>query len=207
MTPEAFRQDPYLRTTGYNFFVWAAVNLLVVLPLFAALDGRPWPGWLALLWPFALIGGGIFGAVLNDNRVRKMYGDPAPVAVVEAGRLWLPVLLIAVILTVLFVARGPVAYVQPLWLLLVGGAYLQWGTFTVREFRWLGLALIGAGAVSGLSIRPEELGPTMPSAFALKVWVVFMGLLWIGLGFWINRRYLHAPGPASGAAAAADSAG
>lgn len=202
MTPDAFRQDPYLRTTGYNFMIWATVNLLVVWPLFAALGGRPWPAWLGLAWPLALIAGGILGMILNDNRVRKMYGAPAPEPLVEASRIWLPVLLVAIVLTILFVVRGPVAYVQPLWLLLVGGAYLQWGSFTVPEFRWFGLALIAAGAVSGFAIRPESLPPGTPSPFALQVWVVFMGILWIGFGAWINRRYLHAVGPKPLASAA-----
>jgi len=191
MTPEAFRKDRYLRATGYNFFVWAAVNLLVTLPLFSALGGRPWPDWLGLVYPIALIATGIFLCVLNDNRVQKMVGDPAPVPVVEAGSIWLPVLLLGILFTVLFVARGPVAFVQPLWLLLVGTGYLQWGNFTIREFRLFGAVLIAAGVVAGFAVRPAEIAAGMPSLRALVVWVVFMSAAWVPFGAYINRKYVH----------------
>ena len=38
VTPERFCKDRYLRASGYNFYVWALVNLLVTWPLFAALE-------------------------------------------------------------------------------------------------------------------------------------------------------------------------
>ncbi|MGH2830669.1 MAG: hypothetical protein ACREQ9_21185, partial [Candidatus Binatia bacterium] len=191
MTPEGFRRDRYLRSTGYNFYVFAAVNLLVTLPLFAALDGKPWPAWLGLLYPVAVLGAGFVAAGLNDNRVGKMCGEPSPEPAVEAGYLWGPVFLLGVLLTALFVVRGPVAYVQPLWLLLVGAAYMQWGNFTIREFQLFGLVLVVAGIVSGFSIRPDEVPPGMPSRSALIVWVIFMGVVWIPFGAYINRKYVH----------------
>ena len=85
MTPEKFRKDRYLRATGYNFYVWAVVNVLITWPLFASLAGDPWPVWLAVLYPLGCILGGIFCAVLNDNRVHKMCGEPDPQPLVEAG--------------------------------------------------------------------------------------------------------------------------
>ena len=75
MTAEAFRRDRFLRATGYNFYVWGAVNLLVTLPLLAALRGAPWPAWAAGLFPIALIVAGIFLSGLNDNRVAKLCGE------------------------------------------------------------------------------------------------------------------------------------
>jgi len=191
MTPEAFRKDKYLRASGYNFYVWAVVNLLVTWPLFAALAGRPWPDWMAGLFPIVLIIGGIFVCVLNDNRVQKMCGDPSPQPIVEAGAIWGPIFLIGLAFSVTFAVRGPAAYIQPTWLLLVGAAYWIWGSFAVPEFRRLGQALIAAGFVAGLSINPSEVGPRLASSSALLIWVVFMSVLWIPFGAYINRKYVH----------------
>jgi hypothetical protein len=191
MTAETFRKDKYLRAAGYNFYVWAAVNLLATWPLWAALAGRPWPTWLALLFPIALIAAALVLVVQNDNRVEKMWGKPNARPVVEAGAFWGPTLLIAFVLTVVLVVRGPAAYVQPVWLLLVGAAYLTWGIFGVREFRWFGAMLIGAGTLAGLSVRPDLIPPGLPSREALVVWMVFMGVLWVPFGAYINRKYVH----------------
>ena len=192
VTPLRFRKDRYLRATGYNFYSWAVVNLLVTLPLYAALGGRPWPLWLAVLFPIAAIIAGIFVAVLNDNRVQKMCGEPSAEVVVEAGSVWGPVFLIGVVLTVVFSVRGPVAYVQPLWLLLVGAAYLIWGNFGVAEFRWLGWTLIACGAIAGLSVQPSVESWPFASRSALAIWVCAMGILWFPFGAYINRKYVHA---------------
>jgi hypothetical protein len=193
MTVESFRKDKYLRATGYNFYVWGAVNLLVTWPLWSALAGKPWPSWLALLFPVGLIATGVVLMGQNDNRVEKMWGEPSAQPMVEAGAFWGPTLLIAWVLTIVFVVRGPIAYVQPVWLLLVGAAYLTWGTFGVREFRWFGGVLIGAGALAGLAVHPERIPPGLPSRAALIVWVVFMSILWIPFGAYINRKYVHPP--------------
>ena len=40
MTAEAFRKDKFLRATGYNFYVWAVVNVLIVWYLAARLRRR-----------------------------------------------------------------------------------------------------------------------------------------------------------------------
>ena len=95
-------------------------------------------------------------------------------------------------LTVVLAVRGPVAYVQPVWLLLIGAAYLVWGNFGVREFRWLGWTLVLAGALAGFSVEPSTPTWHLASRSALTVWVVFMGLLWIPFGAYINWRYLQA---------------
>lgn len=190
MSPEAFRRDRYLRAAGYNFYVWAIVNVLVTLPAFAALAGRPWPGWLGGLFPIVLIFAGFFVCALNDNRVAKMCGADGEPAI-DAARLWLPVFLFGWLMTTLFVVRGPVAYIQPLWLLLVGMAYMIWGNFSVSEFRWLGWVLILSGAYAGLAIRPFDLPPGTASLQALVIWTVVMGLLWVPFGAYINRKYLY----------------
>jgi len=191
VNPTEFRRDRYLRATGYNFYSWAVVNALVTLPLYAALDGHPWPLWLAIVFPIAAIVAGVFVAVLNDNRVQKICGEANPQAVVEAGSFWGPVFLVGVVLTVVLSLRGPVAYVQPVWLLLVGAAYLVWGNFGVAEFRWLGWTLVAAGAFAGFSVQPSAESWLLASRPALAVWLVFMSVLWIPFGAYINRKYVH----------------
>lgn len=195
MTAETFRKDKYLRACGYNFYVWAGVNLLVTWPLWSALAGRPWPVWLAVLEPIALIVIGVVLSALNDNRVEKMWGAPNERAVVDVGSFWGPLLLVAFVLTVVLSIRGPVAYVPPVWLLLVGAAYWMWGNFAIPEFRWFGGALVAAGTVAGLAVRPEPRWPGRPSPEALLLWMLFMGILWLPFGAYINRKYVY-PAPA-----------
>ena len=191
MTPERFRKDRFLRAAGYNFYVWAVVNVMITWPLFGALAGNPWPVWLGILYPIGCIAGGIFFAVLNDNRVQKMCGEPDPRPLVEAGGIWGPVFLVGIVLTVVLSVRGPVAYVQPVWLLLVGCAYLTWGNFGIREFQWLGLFLVAAGGAAGLFVSPSMPSWALASPRALAIWVVCMGLVWVPFGAYINRKYLY----------------
>jgi hypothetical protein len=191
MTGDDFRRDKYLRASGYNFYVWALVNVLVTWPLYSALAGSPWPGWLAGLYPCGLIGTGIFLSVLNDNRVQKMCGDPNPTPLIEVGAIWGPIFLIGLLLTVVFAVRGPVAYTQPLWLCLVGAGYLMWGNFGIPEFRLFGWTLAVAGGIAGLLIRPADTPSHLASSSALAVWLVFMGALWVAFGAYINHKYVH----------------
>jgi hypothetical protein len=192
MTADRFRKDKFLRATGYNFYVWGAVNILVVLPVWCATMGHPWRAWVALVHPIALIVLGAFASGLNDNRVEKMWGPASAEPVVDAAAFWAPTFLIGLVLTVVLAVRGPAAYIQPLWLLLIGAAYLTWGNFGVPEFRWLGWTLVGAGTVAGLAIDPSSIDRHLGSPFALAVWVVFMGILWFPFGTYINRRYVWA---------------
>jgi hypothetical protein len=190
MTAETFRKDKFLRASGYNFYVWAVVNVLILWPVWAALDGRPWPAWLALFYPIALIAFGIFLAALNDNRVNKMWGPPNDPPVVDAATFWGPIFMIGLVLTIVLTVRGPAAYIQPVWLLLIGAAYWIWGSFGIPEFRWLGWTLVAAGAIAGLAVHPETIPPHLGSRDAMLIWVVFMGALWLPFGAWINRKYV-----------------
>ena len=190
MTPDRFRKDKFLRASGYNFYVWAIVNVLVVWPVWSAASGRPWPGLLALVYPIALIALGAFVCGLNDNRVEKMWGPASAEPVVDAATFWAPTFVIGLALTVVLAARGPAAYIQPVWLLLIGAAYLTWGNFGIPEFRWLGWTLVAAGTVAGLGIDAEHTPRDLGSPFALAVWVVFMGIVWVPFGTLINRRYV-----------------
>jgi hypothetical protein len=193
VTPERFRKDRYLRAAGYNFYVWAVVNVAITWPLFAALAGTPWPVWPAILYPIGCIAAGIFFTVLNDNRVEKLCGAAEPSSLVEAGAIWGPVFLVGIVLTAVLSVRGPVAYVQPVWLLLVGCAYLTWGNFGVREFRWLGYFLVAAGAAAAFSVSPSAASWPLASPRALAIWVVCMGFVWVPFGAYINRKYLYGP--------------
>ncbi len=201
MTAEAFRRDKYLRAAGYNFYVWAAVNALVTVPFFSALEGAPWPGALAALYPLALVFLGLFLCGLNDNRVEKMVGPASPQTVLDAGSLWGPIFLGGIALSIVLSVRGRAALVQPLWLILVGGAYWVWGNFSVREFRWLGWALMIAGLSTGVSVElPENLDLASPAA--LQVWLLFMAALWVPFGAYINRKYVHSMAPVGESGAA-----
>lgn len=191
MSPETFRRDKFLRASGYNFYVWAVVNLLVTWPLWSALDGAPWPPVLGLVYLIVLMAAGVFFSALNDNRVAKMWGAPGEAPVVDAAAFWGPTLLLGLVLTVLLSIRGPAAYIQAVWLLLVGAGYLAWGNFGVPEFRWFGGSLIVAGVVAALAVDPVLTGPALPAPGALLVWMVFMGGLWFPFGAYINRRYVH----------------
>ena len=192
MTADTFRRDKYLRASGYNFYVWAIVNVLILWPVWSAVEGRPWPDWLGLVYPFALIGIGLFLCGLNDNRVEKMVGPANADTVLDAGSLWGPVFLGGVAFSAVLATRGPAALIQPLWLILVGAAYWVWGNFSVREFRWLGWTLILAGLATGLSMRlPDNVH--LPSRGALAVWILFMAALWVPFGAYINRKYVHSP--------------
>ena len=194
MTPETFRRDKFLRASGYNLYVWAVVNLLVTWPPWSALSGRAWHPALAVFYVIVLLAAGVFVSVLNDNRVAKMWGTPSETPVVDAAAFWGPTLGLGLVLTVIFSIRGPVAYVQPAWLLLVGAGYLTWGNFGVPEFRWFGRSLIAAGAVAALFVDSAT-SLELPSLGALFVWMLFMGGLWLPFGAYVNRRYVHPVGP------------
>ncbi len=196
MTPETFRRDKFLRASGYNFYVWGAVNLFVTWPSWAVLEGRPWRPLAGLAYVIVLIVAGVFLTVLNDNRVGKMWGAPTAAPVVDASAFWGPLLGLALLLTVTLSVRGPVADVQPAWQLLVGAGYLAWGNFGVPEFRALGRVLLGSGVVAMALVDPIR-GAHVPSEGALLVWMLFMGVLWFPFGAYVNRRYVYPVGPAS----------
>jgi len=190
MTADTFRRDKFLRAAGYNFYVWAVVNVLIVWPVWAAIQGRPWAPLLALVYSIGLIVLGGVLCVLNDNRVEKMWGPPAQAPFVDAAAFWAPIFMIGLVLTIVLTVRGPVAYVQPVWLLLIGAGYWTWGGFGIPEFRRLGQMLVAAGAVAGLGVNPQEIPRDLGSAQALAIWVIFMGALWLPFGAYINRKYV-----------------
>ena len=196
MTTEIFRRDKFLRASGYNLYVWGAANLLVVLPAYAAARGAPWPGWVGLLHTVVCIVGASVACALNDNRVEKLCGPANETPVVDAGRIWLPLLAAGTIWTVIFIARGPVAYVQPLWMAIVGVGYLSWGAFAVPEFRWFGGMLLACSAVSGISVDPIAIQRGAPAVNTLAIWSVAMGLAWFPIGVHLNRKYVYPRGSA-----------
>lgn len=194
MTAETFRRDKFLRASGYNLCTWGAANLVIVLPAYAAARGTPWAGWAGALHSILCIVGASIVCGLNDNRVQKLCGPAAENPVVDAGRIWLPLFAAGTIWTVIFLARGPVAYVQPLWMAVVGVGYLAWGGFTVPEFRWLGAALLAASTISGLTIDPVALERGAPAANTLAIWCLAMGVAWFPIGIYLNRRYVSPRG-------------
>jgi hypothetical protein len=204
MTPEQFRADRFLRSSGYDLWVWATVNAVVTLPAWSELAGRPWPPLAALALVVSLITAGIFVAGLNANRVEKMCG-PATGAVVDAPRLWLPLVLGGFAVSFVLIARGAVAWIQPIWLVLVGLAYVRWGRASIVEYRWLGAALMLAGSAAGLFLYATAMPPGGPSQEALVIWLVFASLVWVPVGAWVNWKYVHARAT-SGQAAGAEPA-
>src|SRR6266481_5400229 len=173
-----FRHDRYLRTTCYNFYSWAVVNILVTVPAFAALNGSAWNGWLALIYTVALITAGVVVSGFNDRRVERMCGEAAPEPLLEALNLWPPVLIAGFLLMVMLGVHNENAYVQPLWMIMIGLAYAIWGLFTIPEYKWLGRLMILSGATAGFLIKPAEVASGLASRTALYIWIVVMGLLW-----------------------------
>ena len=186
-----FRQDRHLRATGYNFYSWGVVNVLVTVPLFAALNGAPWKGWVALLYTVGVLTAGIVVAGWNDRYVGKMCGEPAPQPLLEMGNLFLPVIGGGLLLSVMLGAHNENAYVQPLWMIMIGLAYLIWGHFSIPEYKWLGRILMVGGGIAGLMIQPAEVASGLASRRALYVWVPMMGPLWLLVGAYVNRKYIH----------------
>lgn len=195
MTPEEFRRDPYLRASGYNLYLWGAVNLLVAVPALTASVGHRWGAAATTAWTAGAIVCGVLLSAMNDNRLRKMLPDVADAPAIPAGRIWGPLLTLGSVGTALAVFRGQVAYVQPLWMLVVGTAYWQWGSFTLGEFRRLGQLLVGAGAASAWAIGVCGMPGEEPSVVSGATWVVCMGILWFPLGLYLNRRYLRTGDP------------
>jgi len=52
-------------------------------------------------------------------------------------------------------------------------------------------AYAAAGAFAGLSVQPSAESWPLASRPALAVWLVFMSVLWIPFGAYINRKYVH----------------
>jgi len=192
MTADTFRKDKFLRATGYNFYVWAVVNVLIVWPVWSAVEGRPWAPLLTLFYPIGLIVLGSVICMLNDNRIEKMWGPAATAPFVDAAAFWGPIFMIGLVLTIVLTVRGPAAYIQPVWLMLIGAGYWIWGSFGIPEFRRLGQLLVAAGAVAGLGVHPADIPAHLGSRQALVIWVVFMGALWLPFGAYINRKYVAA---------------
>ena len=137
MTPDDFARTSYLRATGYNFYVWAVGQRADHLAVVRA----PWPGIRGRSGsPCSIRSGCILGRASSSpcsttiastrcaaSPIRSRSSRPA----VSGGRFFSSVLVFTVVLSL----RGPAAYMQPVWLLLVGCAYLTWGNFGVREFQ------------------------------------------------------------------------
>lgn len=180
MTAEAFRRDPSLRASGYLLWVWGAVNFVLPLPLWAAWEGSAWSsGWIAAHLALCLALG-LWLSILAASRAGKLCGEAAARPIVEARRLWLPILAAGAVITLPALLRGETASVLSAWMAIAGAGHLAWGAFTIPELRALGGALLVAGAVAGGGA----------SGWILVLWWVAMGLLWGVTGLRINRRYV-----------------
>ena len=196
MGPEAFKRDPLLRSSGYDLASWALVNAAFSIPAYYHCAGRHWRGDLLGLYSLTLIACGIGAALFNRRRVEKMLGGIADEAVFRAEFMWAPMLVTAFTVTALLVASAREQFIQPLWMLTVGTAYLAWGLKAgVATFRPFGALLVAAALVAASLQQPQAGAP--PSAVGLHMWNLLMGVGALVTSVATNRRYLWCDAGAS----------
>lgn len=195
MDRAAFRRDPFLRTSAYNMATWALVNVLFSLPNYRLAAGAAWSPACFGIYSLGLLTAGIALSAVHERRVAKLVG-PAGDALFAAGRLWGPLLLVGTGGTALLVTAGRPQFVQPLWLLVVGSAYVIWGAATrFRLYQVLG-GVLGVAGLVVLALQQTRPGAP-PSVLGLHVWNLTMGAFSFAVAVTANRRYLWSA-PAGG---------
>jgi len=188
MDSVSFRRDPFLRTSAYNMATWAVVNVLFSVPNYALAAGTAWSPSLLGTYSLGLFAAGIALSAMHERRVGKLVG-PAGEALFPAGKLWGPLLLIGFGGTVALVVSGRPQFIQPLWLLVVGSAYVVWGAATrFRLYQLLGGVLAAAG-LAVLALQETRPGAA-PSVLGLHLWNLTMGAFALTVAVITNRRYL-----------------
>ena len=162
--------------------------MLLSLPNYALAAGAAWPAGLLGTYTLGLFAAGVALGAVHERRVGKLIG-PAGEALFPAGKLWGPLLLIGFVGTVLLLTGGRPQYVQPLWLLVVGIAYVIWGVATrLRLYQVLG-GVLGVAGLAALALQEPRAGAA-PSVLGLHIWNLTMGAFAFAIAMATNRRYL-----------------
>jgi hypothetical protein len=189
VTGAAFRRDRSLRASGYELASWGIVHLLLTLPAWNALGGRPWsPGAIAAS-TIALVGLALAASPLHRNRAGKLCGEAGPHVLVRPVWIWAPLAAAGLVLTATLVVDGAIGRLVPAWIALAGAGHAIWGAFTIPEIRRLGIVLLVAAAIAAAGD-----GRTI-GVGALVLWSLAMGAGWIATGVAIHRRYLRSRPP------------
>ena len=188
MDRASFRRDPFLRTSAYNMATWAVVNMLFSVPNYAMAAGAAWSPGLLGTYSLALFAVGIALSAIHERRVGKMVGPPGE-PLFPAEKLWSPLLLIGFAGTVALIVSGRPQFIQPLWLLVVGTAYIVWGIgIRLRLYVVLGVVLALTG-LAALAMQEPRSGAA-PSVLGLHLWNLTMGGFALAVAVATNRRYL-----------------
>ncbi|MBI5505560.1 MAG: hypothetical protein HY899_12215 [Deltaproteobacteria bacterium] len=188
MDRTSFCRDPFLRTSAYNMATWAVVNVLFSVPNYALAAGAAWSPGLLGTYSLVLFASGVALSAVHERRVGKLVG-PAGQALFPAGKLWGPLLLIGVVGTVSLIVTSRPQFIQPLWLLVVGSAYVIWGVATsFRLYQLLG-GVLGVAGLVVLALQETRPG-AVPSVLGLHLWNLTMGGFSFAVAVATNRRYL-----------------
>lgn len=159
---------------------WGGVGMGVLAVGAAAVASRleSQAEWLSAWLGTAALAIGVGGVAM----LRKAARSGAPVST-RAGRLFAgafaPAILAGAVLTIVLYRQGQVDLLPGLWLLLYGAAIASAGLFSVRPVPILGTCLMGLGAIALF----------LPAAYGDLFMGLGFGLLQIGFGFLIARRY------------------
>lgn len=167
---------------------WAVVNVLFSVPNYALAAGAAWSPGLLGTYSLVLFASGVALSAVHERRVGKLVG-PAGQALFPAGKLWGPLLLIGVVGTVSLIVTSRPQFIQPLWLLVVGSAYVIWGVATsFRLYQLLG-GVLGVAGLVVLALQETRPG-AVPSVLGLHLWNLTMGGFSFAVAVATNRRYL-----------------
>ncbi|MFQ5477194.1 MAG: hypothetical protein ACE5E4_01105 [Candidatus Binatia bacterium] len=188
MDPTLFRRDRFLRSSGYLLGTWAVVNSLFSIPAYAAATLHPWSAGALSVYSVLLIAVGIVVSLLHERRLGKMLGACEGTPIFSADKLWGPLILTGFCTMAALIFFDLAQYVQPLWLVVVGGAYLVWGLAAFRPYALLGAALLVAGL--GVGSMQQAVGGAPPSLIGLHLWNLTMGAVAMATALWVNRNFL-----------------
>jgi hypothetical protein len=179
LTPEAFRRDPWLRTSASHLATWSVAAVAVELLLRAS----PRISATTVATVVAVAVAAIVASMTTERRIAKMAG-PAhePIDPSAAPRFGLAIALL-VTASLALVAASRADALPMLWLLGTGNSLVVWGS--KLRFAWyvrFGVALVGAGVLEAVLAASGER-------------VIALHLIVMGIGVPVaaivtNRRWL-----------------
>gem|GEM_PF-1698735 len=202
MSPREFRQNPLLRTCGYDLFGWALLNALLALPVVLELMGRRWSPPASGLMVVTAAGCGWFFMWVNRRRAVKLMGplEPrsAPRFPVTGGAVvWTGSLAAGLMLDNLVLGGGWFYLLLPSWMVTVGLACTMLGRRLVPELSTFGTSASVLGCVLLVSLRftgAAESAATAPIVQTLIAWNATMVVAAGIVAVTVNRRYAWSRG-------------